>query len=201
MQPQSAEQLKTIRLPFLVNFIDVAMYVDTEKYFAPYTNDSYLLLPDTHIGRALWSQQNCISMFIEKQRNHAFFSELYDKLIQYSGFESFIVKYQNFIEYTYKLEGKAWKGYIEHFETNKMNVYYKSDFRFDIDGMIKDFWQRIKVEGHLEDIYPKQISEAQLKVCKLFVHHYINRLPMSELPHFSDKLSLLEKLQNWFNSL
>ena len=201
MQALTTEELKKLRTVYFADFVENAMFMDVNKYFKPYNEDSYLLLPENHVGHALWLQRFKITKFTGRNLHHNFFSQLFDTLLQDPSFEGFVVNYRDYLIYAENLQGKAWYEYLEHFEKNKMNQYIKSDFRFDIDVMIKNFWQCIIAENRLEELYPNDLNEQQLKVCKYFVHHYINRLPVSQLPHFSNTLSNFQKLKNWFKSL
>lgn len=201
MEAVTTEELKKLRTIYFADFVENIMFMDADRYFNPYTKDAYLILPIHHIGRSLWSQHFNITHFIERNLQHHLFDKLFDKFWLDPKFHSFINTYKIDLVHALNMNTDDYYKYLENLENHKMGIYIKSNFRFDIDGMIKDFWQCIKIENRLDELYSKDWTAQQNKVCQLFVHHYINRLPTDKLPRFSATISIFDKFKNWLQSL
>ena len=182
MKQIPASELDKFKRNYFGDFFCHFQNLDLKKFFSPYCSDDYCLKPKNNIGYWLWQQYMSIIHITDDKIVGKFTNKLFERFLVDEKFISFLYSYQTFYNGDTDLKGEAMLDFYDGYTEKSIAIYTASTFRLNQEGILKEFCEWFKKEGLLDQITICGETEKQKEICKIYVNHYFNRLPISSLP-------------------
>ena len=130
----------------------------------------------------MWQQYKEISYSIDVDKTEEFTNLLYDRFSWDEKFINFLYAYKKYYDGWRGLKGEALYDFYDGYQEKSIAIYTASAFRFNQEEVLRHFCFWLKKEGAMNRITICGETEKQKEICKNYVDHYFNRLPISSLP-------------------
>ena len=196
MKQIPATELDNFKRLYFADFFCFFSNIDLKNYFYPFWKDEYCIQPEYKIGHWLWRQYKEISYSIDVDKTEGFTNLLFDRFSGDEKFINFLYEYKRYYERWRGLKGDALYEFYDGYQEKSVAIYTASAFRLNQEEVFRHFCFWLKKEGVLAQVDISGETEKQKEICKIYVNHYFNRLPISSLPK-----SKFMAWNEWFTSI
>ena len=182
MKQIPASELDDFKKIYFADFFCFFCSTDLKKYFHPYSKEDYTIPSENKIGFYLWQQYYILSRCIDVGNTQEFTNLLFDRFSGNDKFIDFLYNYKKFFKGWEGLKGMDMMNFYEDYWGKSMAIYTASAFRFNHEEVLHHFCFWLKKEGVMNRITICGETEKQKEICRSYVNHYFNRLPINTLP-------------------